>query len=240
MLARAARAGTSHHRHGRIRVRQSGGSPLTCGNGHNGGIARGAVPTKHLLALGLFLGVLVGLALYSDLGRDGERPAPVTSTHPGAFAPAGRDSVCSLLPHSEAEALVGHEIPNPAVEPLRGQCAWPDEPGNVVGELYFVVKERERQDLGTVLRREWDAARFRIEPVEGLGDEAYFVIRLADRGEATGEFVTSLDVHVRDLHLVLGNGGRASWEGSQEAIRERLRVAMRRILERVEKRLGGT
>jgi hypothetical protein len=163
-----------------------------------------------------------------------------TTTHPGVFPPADPDTtVCGAISQAEAERLVGHPLPNPPVQPLAGQCAWPDKPGEVVGDLYFVVKERDPVlDLRGVLERDWEAERFRFEALPGLGDEAWYVVKRADPAEETREFVEGLEVYgAFDTHLVLGNGGRDSWVGDGPAVRARLAALMERVLERIEARV---
>lgn len=169
-------------------------------------------------------------------------PLPTVTTAPRGFPPAGQESVCrTLLTTPEAEALVGHPLEEEVIEPSDGQCAWPLEQGTPLdAELFLVVKEREDADLSSVLRSDWDPEQFRAEPVADLGDEAAYVIRRSDAGDpGSEEFVVGLDVHTRDLHVVLGNGARDIWAGGDVEVRDRLRGAMTQVLERIETRLRG-
>ncbi len=175
-------------------------------------------------------------------------PPPVATTEPGrapttspeGLPPAADASVCrTLLTAEEAEALVGRDLEHPVIEPIERQCAWPLEEGTPLdAELFFVLKEQQAPDLLDVLRGTWDTERFRFEAVDGLGDQAFFVIRRADSGaedvEAGTEFVEGLDVYAAGRHVVLGNGGeRPVWEGEPDEIRERLVETMRRVLDRI-------
>lgn len=196
-----------------------------------------------MLAAGLV--TLIVLAFLADDGNEAAAPttAPLatTTTVPRGFPPAPEQSVCrTLLTTEEAEALVGRPLRHPVIEPTPAQCAWPVEQGTPLdAELFFVVKEREGDDLADALGRDWPEDDFRLEPADGLGEQARFVIRRADPGAGVPEeFVEGLDVFVRDIHLVLGNGGRDIWDGGTEDVKARLRLAMALVLERVEELLG--
>lgn len=175
----------------------------------------------------------------------GDPPGATPTTSPEGLPPAADASVCrTLLTTEEAEALVGRDLEHPVIEPIERQCAWPLEEGTPLdAELFFVLKEQQATDLLDVLRGTWDTERFRFEAVDGLGDQAFFVIRRADSGaedvEAGTEFVEGLDVYAAGRHVVLGNGGeRPVWEGEPDEIRERLVETMRRVLDRIDETTG--
>lgn len=203
-----------------------------------------------LLLLAAVIGALVAASF--AFGNGDEPPsdttpgtaAPlttVTSAPPG-FPPASERSVCrTLLTTTEAEALVGRPLEEDVIEPRPRQCAWPLEEGTPLdAELFLVVKEREDQDLASVLRHDWEPDRFRLDPVTGLGDDAAYVVRRPDPDDpGTEEFVVGLDVHSGGLHVVLGNGARDIWDGGVDAVKVRLRAAMGRVLERIDEHLGG-
>lgn len=170
-------------------------------------------------------------------------PLPTVTTGPQGFPPAGEQSVCrTLLTTDEAEALVGRPLEEAVIEPQQGQCAWPLEEGNPRdAELFLIVLERPSEPITEALAAMWQPPeRFRFESAEAVGDDARFVVHLPDPTVDVDEtFVVSLHVYTGNLHVILGNGARDIWDGGIDAVEDRLRVTMDRVLERVEDRLGA-
>lgn len=193
---------------------------------------------------GLLVAALVAVAFLGSRGHEAATAPTVASTTsstktPG-YPPAAEHSVCRLVTRSDAELIAGQPVPLEPIEPAQAQCAWPVEKGTPLdASLFFIVKQREGVDLMATLRQNWDPSKYRFEAVEGLGDQAAFVIAPADdQGPA---FVEGLEVYDGELHLIFGNGGnRSAWEGSQAEVRQHLREAMQHVLTRAHERLAST
>lgn len=193
-----------------------------------------------LAILGLALIVLITAAFVTDgdSGRSGSGPGVATTTTRRVGFPAALDeSLCrSLITTREAEALVGRPLAHPVIEPQDGQCAWPSEQGNPLdAELFFEILPRSASDLATELGSIFKDLPHRLDPVDGLGTEAYFVVRLtAPELAIEADFVEGLYVYSADFVVILANGGRHIWEGTDDEVKARLRSAMEMVLDRVQ------
>ena len=211
----------------------------------NDRIARRRPTLRFQLALlGTGLAALVALGLYADR-NDSTRPSPVPTTslpptsEPG-FPPAPEGSPCrDLVSTAEAERLVGASLEFPVIEPIAGNCAWPTERGNPRdAALFLILEARQEGALADHLERDFAGITHRLEPAPGVGDEALFVLRHADVEGRTGdEFVEGLHVYAGAWRVVLANGGRDIWPGSDDAVRERLAALLARVVARLEARV---
>ncbi|MBI2168521.1 MAG: hypothetical protein HYU28_03325 [Actinobacteria bacterium] len=194
---------------------------------------------------------LVGLIVLSFTGDDSgdQSSAPTTAglatttSKPRGFPPAAERSVCrALITAEEVERLVGHAAKHEVIEPQNGQCAWPTDEGNPYqADLFFEVLSRGEGDFESEVSKTFEGGKFRLDAADGLGDEAYFAIRLTDpQVGITSDFVEGLYVDTGEVVIVLASGGRDIWAGTDDDVRARLRSVMVAVLDRVAERTDTT
>lgn len=194
------------------------------------------------MLLGAGLVTLVALTFYADSGDDRPGPAPTTPTTEPGFPPAGAESLCrEVVTTGEVGALVGRPLVLPVIEPIPGNCAWPSERGDPRdADAYLVVEDRGERSLAEQIEHDFRDIAHRVEPVPGVGDEAFFVLRFADvEGREGDEFVEGIHVHAGPRHVVLANGGRDVWPGPVEAVKAQLAELIDPVLARLTRRLDA-